>query len=70
LATQAFEAMHILIGALKETSSSDRNDVVREMTKMDGFQTPLGSITFDSTRIARRKLSVFKLEMGGNIVEQ
>lgn len=70
LATQAFEAMLILTGALKGTSSSDRNDVVREMSKMDGFQTPLGSISFDSTRIARRKLSVFKLEMGGNIVEQ
>jgi branched-chain amino acid transport system substrate-binding protein len=70
LATQAFEAMHILTGALKETSSSDRNDIVREMSRMDGYQTPLGSITFDGTRIARRKLSVFKIEMGGNIVEQ
>ncbi len=70
LATQAYEAMFILSGALKETSSSDRNDVVKEMSKMSGFLTPLGSLSFDATRIARRKLSVYKLEMGGNIVEQ
>lgn len=70
LATQAYEAMHILTGALKGTSSSDRNEIVKEMSRMDGYGTPLGSITFDGTRIARRKLSIFKLEMGGNIVEQ
>ncbi len=70
LATQAYEAMHILTGALKQTASADRNDVVREMSRLNGYLTPLGSITFDGTRIARRKLSVFKLESGGNIVEQ
>lgn len=70
LAGQAFEAMKLMTVAIDEASSSDRNDVVRELARMDDFNSPLGDVTFDTTRIARRKLPILKLEYGGNIVAQ
>ncbi len=50
--------------------SGDRNELVNQVMSMREFDSPLGNLTFDNTRIARRKLPVFTLEGGGNIVEQ
>ena len=69
LASQAYEAME-LIGASMKKSSNDRNDLVNQLVSLRDFETPLGNVTFDSTRIAKRKLPIFILEAGGNIVEQ
>ena len=69
LASQAYEAME-LVGQAMKKSSNDRNDLVNQLVGMQDFETPLGNVTFDSTRIAKRKMPIFTLEAGGNIVEQ
>lgn len=70
LASQAFEAMQVVGAALRESGSSDRNALVKEIAGLKGFEGPLGELSFDTTRIARRAIPVFTLEAGGNIVEQ
>jgi hypothetical protein len=59
-----------LIGQGMRKSSNDRNDLVNQLVSLRDFETPLGNVTFDSTRIAKRKMPIFTLEQGGNIVEQ
>lgn len=69
LASQAYEAME-LVGTALRKSSNDRNDLVNQLISLKDFETPLGNVTFDATRIAKRKMPIFTLEPGGNIVEQ
>ncbi len=69
LATQAYEAMAMIVSALRG-SGSGRNDIVNKLSAVRDFQGPLGSVVFDATRIARRKMPIYQLEAGGNIIEQ
>lgn len=68
LAGQAYEAME-LIGAAINKSSSDRNDIVNELGRLREYESPLGSVSFDNTRLARRRIPVYSLEKNGAIVE-
>lgn len=70
LASQGFEALTMIAVAMAQSRSSDRNQLVREMSSLKGLDTPLGTVTIDATRVARRMLPVFQLEAGGNIIEQ
>jgi ABC-type branched-subunit amino acid transport system substrate-binding protein/TolA-binding protein len=70
LASQAYEAMEVVGEAIHESGSSDRNSLVKEIAGLKDFAGPLGNLTFDNLRIARRAIPVFSLEPGGNIVEQ
>ncbi len=69
LATQSYEAMSLVITALR-SAGSGRNDVVNSLSGLRDFQGPLGSVAFDSTRVARRRMPIYQVEAGGNIVEQ
>jgi len=69
LGTQAFEAM-LLVGAAISRASTDRNDVVSELAKIKEFETPLGLVSFDATRLARRRLPVLSLGPNGVISEK
>lgn len=69
LATQAYESMDLIRTVLKTTSSNSRNDVVLGLANLRNVETPLGKVSFDQTRIARRSLPVFRLEDGGRILE-
>jgi len=69
LATQSYEAMSLLASALR-AGGSGRNDIVNQLSGLRDFQGPLGSVAFDSSRVARRKMPIYQVESGGNIVEQ
>jgi ABC-type branched-subunit amino acid transport system substrate-binding protein len=69
LATQGFEAMELIMAGLKTTGTNDRNTLVNTLASFRDYETPLGNVTFDSTRIARRRLPVLTLENGGNVTE-
>lgn len=68
LAAQSFEAMELIAAGLKG-GNSDRNVLANQLMELKGFETPLGNLTFDSLRVARRHLPVLTLEVGGEIVE-
>lgn len=70
LASQAYEAMYLVGAVIKESGNANRNAIVTRLRALENFPTPLGNITFDDTRIARRKLPIFKLEKNGQIVRQ
>ncbi|MSP18585.1 MAG: penicillin-binding protein activator [Bdellovibrionales bacterium] len=71
LASQAYEAMHIVISALRTASSSDRNELVTFINNQKTFSSPLGSdVSFDGTRVAKRTVPIFKLESNGAVVQQ
>ncbi len=69
LAVQAYEAMALILSAMRNAGAG-RNDLVNQLSSVKDFQGPLGSLVFDSSRIARRKMPVYQLESGGHIVEQ
>ncbi len=69
LATQAFEAVE-LVARAAGASSGNRNNAVSELMSLNRFESPLGQLSFDQSRIALRKLPILSLEPGGNIVEQ
>ena len=71
LASQAYEAMHIVISALRTASSSDRNELVTFINNQKTFSSPLGSdVSFDGTRVAKRMVPIFRLESNGAVVQQ
>jgi ABC-type branched-subunit amino acid transport system substrate-binding protein/TolA-binding protein len=70
LAAQSFEAMQLVSAALRRSGSSGRNDLVSALMEMQNFESPLGKLSFDSTRVALRNLPVLSLLPGGNIVQQ
>ncbi len=69
LAGQAYEAMELL-GQATRNASSDRNDVANLLRNVRDYDSALGTLTFDETRLARRKIPIYSLVQGGNIVEQ
>jgi len=69
LASQAYEAMQ-LVGAAIARASNDRNDVVSELSKIKEFETPMGSVSFDNTRLARRRLPILSLGPNGTISDK
>ncbi len=69
LSSQAFEAM-LLVGAAVKRASNDRNDVVSELAKIKEFETPLGNVSFDNSRLARRRLPVLSLGANGVISDK
>ncbi len=69
LAAQAYEAMEILGSAIPRTGSVDRDQLAREISQMRNFQTALGKISFDETRVAQRELPIFTIERNGQIRE-
>lgn len=70
LAAQSFEAMQLVAAALRRSSSGSRNDLVSALMEMQNFESPLGKLSFDSTRVALRNLPTLSLLPGGNIVQQ
>jgi ABC-type branched-subunit amino acid transport system substrate-binding protein len=68
LSGQSFEAM-VLIAAAINKSSSDRNDLVSELGSLREFDSPLGQVSFDSTRLARRRIPVLSLGQNGTVTE-
>lgn len=68
LGSQSFEAMALVAAAIRK-SSSDRNDLVTELASLKEFDSPLGMVSFDNSRLARRKLPVYSLSANGAIVE-
>ncbi len=71
LASQAYEAMHIVISAVRTASSSDRNELVTFINNQKTFSSPLGSdVSFDGTRVAKRMVPIFRLESNGAVVQQ
>ncbi len=69
LATQAFEALE-LVARAADGSSGNRNSAVSELMSLSRFESPLGQLSFDQSRIALRRLPILSLEPGGSIVEQ
>jgi len=69
LAVQAYEAMDIVIAGIQNGRSEDRNILVNQLSRLKDFETPIGNLTFDNDRIARRKLSILMLENGGQVSE-
>lgn len=70
LATQGFEAMQVVGVAIQKNGSNNRNEIVSELQQLKNFESPLGSLTFDETRVAKRRLPIYTLEAGGVVVEQ
>ncbi|NBY21059.1 penicillin-binding protein activator [bacterium] len=71
LASQAFEATNLILTALKNSPSSDRNELVNFLSQQKSFPSPLGSdLSFEGSRVAKRNLPIFKLEGNGAIVQQ
>jgi len=69
LAAQSYEAMQLVALAIQNAGSSDRNQVVNQLASLRDFETPLGKVTFDSDRIAIRRLPILTLESGGAVSE-
>lgn len=71
LASQAYEATALILAALKNSSSTDRNELVTFLNQQKGFPSPLGSdVSFEGSRVAKRNVPIFKLEGNGAIVQQ
>lgn len=69
LAAQAYEAVE-LVAQAAENSAGNRNAAVSAMMALGRFESPLGQLSFDPSRIASRALPILTLAPGGNIVEQ
>ncbi len=69
LAAQAYEAMQLVAASLGTVASGDRNQVVNQLASLKDFETPLGKVTFDTDRIAIRRLPIMTLESGGTLSE-
>jgi branched-chain amino acid transport system substrate-binding protein len=69
LSAQAFEGT-LILARVAGASGGDRNSAVNEMIRLGRFESPLGALSFDTSRIAMRVLPIFTLAPGGSIVEQ
>ncbi len=69
LSAQAFEGT-LILARVAAASGGNRNSAVNEMMGLGRFESPLGALSFDASRIAMRILPIFTLAPGGNIVEQ
>lgn len=68
LAGQSFEAMALLSSVIQK-GASDRNEVVVELSRLKDFDSPLGLVSFDNMRLARRRLPVYSLGPNGTLTE-
>ena len=63
--------MSLVSLALKNSSSTDRNEIVNFLASQKGFSSPLGSdISFEGSRVAKRAVPIFKLDSNGAVVQQ
>jgi branched-chain amino acid transport system substrate-binding protein len=70
LAAQSYEAMELISNAVRGGGATgDRNAIVNQLASLRDFETPLGTLTFDNTRVARRKVPIYQLEAGGQVSE-
>ncbi len=69
LAAQAYEAFELVAKAARSSAGS-RNSAVSELAALTKFESPLGVLSMDPSRIALRLLPILSLVPGGNIVEQ
>jgi ABC-type branched-subunit amino acid transport system substrate-binding protein/TolA-binding protein len=69
LAAQAYEAFELVARAAKSSAGS-RNSAVSELAALTKFESPLGLLSMDPSRIALRALPILSLVPGGSIVEQ
>lgn len=69
LAAQAYEAMEILAFAIRNARTEDRNRLANEIAAIREFDSPMGKLSFDNYRVARRKLAVLTLEGGTALSE-
>ncbi len=71
LASQAYEAMSLVVTALKTSSSADRNELVNFLLQQKAFPSPLGSeLSFEGSRVAKRNVPIFKLDANGAVTQQ
>ena len=69
LAAQSYEAMALLAHAIRTARSDDRNQLANQLGSIRELATPLGTLSFDSQRVGRRKLAVLSFENGTAITE-
>jgi branched-chain amino acid transport system substrate-binding protein len=69
LAAQAYEAFELVAKAARSSAGS-RNSAVSELAALTKFESPLGLLSMDPSRIALRLLPILSLVPGGSIVEQ
>ena len=69
LASQAYEAMWILSSVISERQPGGRSELAEILTSVKDFESPLGTVAFDATRTARRKLPIYQLDGSGRIFE-
>jgi ABC-type branched-subunit amino acid transport system substrate-binding protein len=69
LAAQAYEALE-LVAQAAEGSSGNRNSAVQALLSMGQFESPLGILSFDASRVASRTLHILTLSPGGSVVVQ
>lgn len=70
LSAQAFEAMELVGFALQNINSNDRGELLKQLLAMRDFESSLGTVTVDRTRIVHRKLPIVMLGRGGTFIEQ
>lgn len=69
LASQAYEAMWILSSVIAQRQPDGRSELAEILTSVKDFESPLGTVAFDATRTARRKLPIYQLDGSGRIFE-
>lgn len=70
LSAQAFEAMEWVGFALQNINSNDRGELLKQLLALRDFESSLGTVTVDRTRIVHRKLPIVMLGRGGTFIEQ
>ena len=69
VSAQAFEAYQLMAGALNRGRYSDRDALASALGTVREWPTLLGTVSFDDKRTAQRKLSIYAIGPGGEIVE-
>lgn len=68
LAAQGYEAIRIVMAGVAKMRSSNRRELPLALYQLKDFDSGLGKITFDSTRVAKRQLSINTLAAGGKAI--
>ncbi len=69
LAAQSFEAALLLMLAARETGG-DSNEMGRWLSGLTNFSSPIGKVSFEGGRIARREMPIYQINAQGQTVEQ
>lgn len=69
LAAQSFEAMELMATAISRTNGSNYSELSHELSRIQGYKSPLGLVSFDDVRVAQRQLPIYTIEYGGRVKE-